>query len=187
MPSAGIANHEFAFPEYPRRQEVTTTQRAPASPRRRDTPNVSEVACSVPMMEIVRLHPGDEQRIHDAAHLFDDPPRKDATTRFLAEPTHHLLLAYEDGRPAGFVSGVEVTHPDKGTEMFLYELGVAEQFRRRGIGRALLRALAALARGRGCYGMFVLTDDWNEAALATYDVDDARRENGIVMFSWDPL
>ncbi len=33
------------------------------------------------------------------------------------------------------VSGVELTHPDKGTEMFLYELGVAERFRGRGIGR----------------------------------------------------
>ena len=69
----------------------------------------------------------------------------------------------------GFVSGVEVTHPDKGTEMFLYELAVDEPFRRRGIGRALVERLAALARDAGCYGMWVITDDDNEAARATYE------------------
>jgi len=53
----------------------------------------------------------------------------------------------------GFVSGVELTHPDKGSEMFLYELGVDAAARRRGVGRALVEALRALARRRGCYGM----------------------------------
>ena len=32
------------------------------------------------------------------------------------------------------VSGVETTHPDKGTEMFLYELGVAALATYRGTG-----------------------------------------------------
>ena len=72
-------------------------------------------------------------------------------------------------RAVGFVSGVEVTHPDKGTEMFLYELAVDEPFRRRGIGRALVERLAALAREAGCYGMWVITDDDNAAARATYE------------------
>src|SRR3954453_8590710 len=104
-----------------------------------------------------------------ASPLFDQPAQLVPTGRFLRDPNHHLCIAYEDDAPAGFVSGVEVTHPDKGTEMFLYELGVDEGFRRRGIGRALLGALAELARARGCYGMFVLTDDDNAAANGTYD------------------
>ncbi len=84
--------------------------------------------------------------VRAGAHLFDDPPEPAATARFLATPTHHLLFAYSgrepDGdAPIGFVSGVEETHPDKGTEMFLYELAVDESARNRGIGRALVRAL----------------------------------------------
>jgi len=97
-------------------------------------------------MDIRVLRPGDDRLVAAASHLFDGPARPDATTRFLAEDGHHLLVAYEDGQPVGFVSGVEVTHPDKGTEMLLYELAVDEPFRRRGVGRALVERLGALAR-----------------------------------------
>jgi ribosomal protein S18 acetylase RimI-like enzyme len=139
-------------------------------------------------VRIVALGPGDEDKVKQASGLFDGPARDDATARFLNDPDHHLLVAYEDDRPAGFVSGVELTHPDKGTEMFLYELAVDEAFRRRGIGRALAAALAGLARRRGCYGMFVLTDDDNQAAQATYRSAGAVREaDRVVLLSWSDL
>ena len=137
-------------------------------------------------VEIRRLGPGDEQLVHAAGELFDSAPNADATRRFLREPTHHLLIAYGDqARPLGFVTGVETTHPDKGTEMFLYELGVDEPARRRGVGSALVDALLALARERGCYGMWVATEPANDAAIATY-----RRAGGTVsgedtvVFNW---
>ena len=120
-----------------------------------------------------------------AGHLFDHPVRPDWAERFLSQPDHHLCVAYLDGRPAGFVSGVETTHPDKGTEMFLYELGVDEWARGRGIGRALVAALRELARERGCYGMWVLTDADNAAALATYSSAGAGQRSDHVMLSWD--
>ncbi|MEU7481240.1 GNAT family N-acetyltransferase [Lentzea sp. NPDC042327] len=110
-----------------------------------------------------------------AAHLFDTPPLPDATARFLAQDHHHLLIAYVGERPAGFVSGVETTHPDKGTEMFLYELGVDEAFLRRGIGTALVEALRTLAAERGCYAMWTGTATGDTAAQATY-----RKAGGLV-------
>lgn len=57
-------------------------------------------------------------------------------------------MASVDGAAAGFVSGVETTHPDKGTEMFLYELSVHPDHRGRGVATALVAALEALARAR---------------------------------------
>jgi ribosomal protein S18 acetylase RimI-like enzyme len=119
-------------------------------------------------MQIRTLGPGDDEAVVVAQHLFDGPAKADATARFLAEPGSHLLVGYVDGEPAGFVSGVEVTHPDKGTELFLYELAVDEAHRRRGHARALVEALADLARERGCVGMFVFVDDDNEAGRAAY-------------------
>ena len=127
----------------------------------------------------------DAADVDAAAALFDDPPRPDATRRFLEEPDHHLLLAYDGEQPVGMITGVETTHPDKGTEMFLYELSVADSHRGRGIGRALVGALAGLAREHGCYGMFVLTDDDNAAALATYRAAGATEESSHVMLGWD--
>ncbi len=128
--------------------------------------------------------PGDNGLVAAASHLFDGPARPDAVARFLAEDGHHLLVASEDGRAVGFVSGVEVTHPDKGTEMFLYELAVDEPFRRRGIGRALVERLASLAREGGCYGMWVVTDHDNEAARATYEGTGAVPEAEQVVEVW---
>lgn len=104
-----------------------------------------------------------------ASHLFDQEVRLEWVQQFLAQPDHHLCIAYASGgEPTGFVSGVELTHPDKGTELFLYELGVDDRFRGCGIGKALVAALTDLARERGCYGVWVLTDSDNSAAVRTY-------------------
>ncbi len=111
------------------------------------------------------LRPGDDGLVAAASHLFDGPARPEATARFLAEDGHHL-------------------HPDKGTEMFLYELAVDEPARGRGIGRALVERLATLARAEDCYGMWVVTDDANEGARATYEGTGALPETGRVVEVW---
>ncbi|MEU5381640.1 GNAT family N-acetyltransferase [Streptomyces sp. NPDC007148] len=122
-----------------------------------------------------------------AEHLFDHPVRPEWAGRFLAAAGHHLFLAYTDGEsaPVGFVSGVETIHPDKGTEMFLYELAVAEPYRRRGIGRALVERLAALARKLDCYGMWVLIDTGNDVALAAYRSAGGEDDGTCSVVTWD--
>ena len=135
-------------------------------------------------IEIKRLKSGDDGLVAEASHLFDQLPRPDAIRRFFAEPTHHLFIAYSDREPVGFVSGVEMTHPDKGTEMFLYELAVSEDHRKRGIGTALVTALRELAQENGCYDMWVLTDDANEPALKTYRKSGSSESSAHVMLMW---
>src|SRR5258708_36280606 len=105
-------------------------------------------------MRIARLGPADEHLVLASADLFDRPPTETWTAKFLSSDGDRLLVAFDDTEKAvGFVSGVETTHPDKGTEMFLYELSVDAQHRKQGVGRALVEALADLARRQGCYGM----------------------------------
>ncbi len=133
---------------------------------------------------ITRLGPGDDTLVAAAEHLFDGPARPEATARFLSEAGHHLLIAYDEGHAVGMVTGVEMTHPDKGTEMFLYELGVDKPSRNRGVGRALVTALADLARQRGCFGMWVLTDDDNLAASKTYEAAGANVDDLTRVLVW---
>jgi len=118
-----------------------------------------------------------------ASHLFDKEPTLGRATGFLREPGNHLLIAYVDDAPAGFVSGIEVSHPDKPTEMMLYELGVDDGYRRRGIGTQLVRALIDLAHSLGFAALWAPTDPDNEAATAMYLKTGAGIE-GAAIATW---
>lgn len=76
-------------------------------------------------------------------------------------------------------------HPDKGTEMCLYELAVDAAFRRRGIGRALTLALVDIARERGCYDLWVGVEGDDEAALATYRSAGAGNGERFTLLTWE--
>lgn len=134
---------------------------------------------------IRRLAPDDIDDVMTAGHLLDDPPRRDWTAAFLAHAGHHLLLALVDDEPAGFVTGIECLHPDKGAEMLLYELGVDDAFRRRGVGRSLVVALGDLAVERGCRQMWVPIELDNEAAVATYLSAGAGPPEPASTMSWE--
>lgn len=136
-------------------------------------------------MEVAELGPGDDEQVVRARHLFDDPVDADAVRAYLGDPRHHLLIASVDGTAAGFVTGIELLHPDKERpEMFIYELGVDERFRRRGVATALLERLVRICAERGCREMFVLTDEDNVAAMASYRKAGGSREPDSVLWLW---
>jgi ribosomal protein S18 acetylase RimI-like enzyme len=139
-------------------------------------------------IRVERLGPGAEHDVLAAAHLFDHPVHESAVRAFLADDRHHLLVAYVEGRPAGFVSAVELLHPDKmKPEVFVYELGVDPEFRRRGVATELMSDLIGMCQERDCGEMFVLTDEANVAAMTTYRKAGGRREADSVMFYWQWL
>lgn len=136
-------------------------------------------------MEIRRLAANDVELVQAAGMLFDHLPAADRTADFLASDTHHCLIAYLDGESVGFVTGVDIHHPDKDTEMLLYELGVAEAFRGRGVGRALVEKLRSLAEELGHRGMWVLADDDNLAAIQVYRSAGAEALDRPVLLEWN--
>ena len=125
------------------------------------------------------------EQVHAAAHLFDEPPRPEPTAAFLEDPRHHLLVAYLDDAPVGFVSGVRTVHPDKGDELFLMELGVDDAARGKGVGTALVQEICAYAASIGCTAVWTVTEPDNEAALATYRRAGATSEDATVTLVWD--
>jgi ribosomal protein S18 acetylase RimI-like enzyme len=111
-------------------------------------------------------------------------PSVEHASTFLGSSGNHCLIAYVDGDPAGFVTGIEISHPDKPTEMLLYELGVDPRWRRIGIGRALVAALGDVARDGGLRGMWVLTEPDNHPARATYEAAAPDETEGAVVYEW---
>lgn len=136
-------------------------------------------------ISIRRLGPSDSDLVLSALHLFDSPPTPEWTADFLSRQGHHLLVAFDGDLAVGFASCVEMAHPDKGVELMIYELGVDEPYRRQGIGRLLVDRSVALARELGCYGAWTITEDDNDAALATYRSAGADPDSTSVTQTWD--
>lgn len=119
-------------------------------------------------VRVQRARPGDEGEVARFEEAFDNEVLSEETRRFLDDERHCLLLGYLHDRPAGFVSAVEVFHPDKRSELFLNEIAVMEGVRRRGVARALIAELKWVGRERGCVSMWVLTDEDNAAGMRLY-------------------
>ncbi|UQN09955.1 GNAT family N-acetyltransferase [Deinococcus sp. QL22] len=133
-----------------------------------------------------RLTTGNEAAVLAAAHLFDDPPVPEAVADLLASSSDHLLMAFVDGQPAGFALAHELRRTDGlPRELFLYEIGTDEAFRRQGVARALIEALKTLGRARNAHLMFVLTHDSTPAATALYTATGGVREGeDVVLFDY---
>jgi GNAT superfamily N-acetyltransferase len=137
-------------------------------------------------VQIRLLAPGDEGLLERASdEVFDHATRPDAVAEFLADPRHHVVVALEDGELVGFASGVHYVHPDKEPELWIAEVGVMATHRRRGVAKALVRALLDQGRGLGCREAWVLTERDNGAARALYGrLDGAIENDEVVMYSW---
>jgi aminoglycoside 3-N-acetyltransferase I len=61
-------------------------------------------------------------------------------------------------------------------EVYLYDLAVLAEHRRKGVATALIEALKREARGRGAYVVFVQADQGDDAAIALYSKLGARED-----------
>lgn len=131
-----------------------------------------------------RLTPANAHLIEDCT-AFDNPVDPASLAAFLADGGHELVFAATGGSVAGFASGTVLLHPDKPPAFFINEVGVAPDMRCRGIGTKLCEMLIALARARGCKGIWLATEEDNSAARALYQKVSARETTGIVAYDWD--
>ena len=119
------------------------------------------------MLDVKRLGPGDEALAGEVAATFYGADGINAA--FLADGRNYLLVAYVEGAVAGFLVGYELPRLERGKAMtYLHRLDVLPEFHRRGVGRALVENLKALAAERGSSKMFVITSRANDAATALY-------------------
>ena len=96
-------------------------------------------------------------------------PGDDYLARLLGSDRFIALAAIED---AAVVGGLAAYVLDKfeqeRSEIYIYDLAVAERHRRTGIATALIEALKRLAAQRGAYVIFVQADPGDAPAIALY-------------------
>lgn len=101
--------------------------------------------------------------------VFDHAVVPVRAAEFLGDPRHVLIAALDEKSIVGFLSAVIYVHPDKEhPELWVNEVGVAEPYRQRGIGRRLMEAAIAAAQAAGCSALWVLSEADNSAARALY-------------------
>jgi GNAT superfamily N-acetyltransferase len=87
---------------------------------------------------------------------------------FGANPSFRALIADWNGQPAGYALFFGCYSTWAGRRLFLEDLLVRELFRGRGIGKALLAAVARIAVQENCCGVQWEVLDWNEKAIELY-------------------
>lgn len=125
-----------------------------------------------------RLGPSDAAVVLRSEHLFDEPLDGGAVRAYLRDRRNVFLLAVEGIRGVGFLRGTELRQlASPRRQMFLYEIAVEPNRRRRGVGRALVNALLAECGRRRFEEVFVFTDDpRNRAAAGLYRATGAVTE-----------
>lgn len=133
-----------------------------------------------PNVTVCRLGPDDLASMRHLNALFgeafDDretygaaPPDDAYLSSLLAKEHVIALAATGEGRVLGGLVAYELEKFERARrEIYIYDLAVAEDQRRRGIATALIEHLRALAPGRGAWAIYVQADYGDDPAVALY-------------------
>jgi GNAT superfamily N-acetyltransferase len=102
-------------------------------------------------------------------------------TIFGAEPAAQVLFAYENEIAVGFAVFFYTFSTFIGRRgLYLEDLFVKPEARGKGVGRALLRYLARLAKEKDCYRIEWAVLHWNEPAIGFY-----KRLGAVPLDEWN--
>ncbi|HEX7113141.1 MAG TPA: AAC(3)-I family aminoglycoside N-acetyltransferase [Mizugakiibacter sp.] len=113
-------------------------------------------------------------------------PDDDYLQRLLANE-HFIAIAALAGSAVvgGLAAYVLPKFEQARSEIYIYDLAVKQEHRRRGVATAMIDRLRRMAAQRGAYVIFVQADYGDDAAIALYDKLGAREE--VLHFDISPL
>lgn len=132
------------------------------------------------MVAIRRLGPGDAaaltamnalfaREFEDEESYLSAPPGSDHVAALLANPHFIALVAEADGALVGALAAYVLPKFEQArSEIYIYDLAVAEAQRRCGIATALIDALRPVARAAGAWVIYVQADYVDPPAIALY-------------------
>lgn len=132
------------------------------------------------MIRVSRLGPRDIPQMRALNGLFGTvfedperyiaaPPCDDYLHGLLDNPYIFALTAEEDGAVIGGLTAYELPKLERQcSEIYIYDLAVAETQRRLGVATMLIDHLKAIARARGAWVIYVQADYGDDPAIALY-------------------
>jgi aminoglycoside 3-N-acetyltransferase I len=118
-----------------------------------------------------------------AAELVESFAAKDVSIEylqtFLSNPANYLIVAEAGNELAGFLLAHRLERLKEASfKFFIYEIDVAENFRRKGVGTALIEFAKNIVRAEKMINAFVFTNYSNAGAVEFYKSTGAKIENG---------
>ncbi len=105
----------------------------------------------------------------DSATYAADQPGSAYLERLLGGDGFIALTASEGTSIVGGLTAYELPKPEKErSEIYIYDLAVAQAHRRRGIATALIDEVRRIAAARGAWVVYVQADKGDEPAIALY-------------------
>jgi aminoglycoside 6'-N-acetyltransferase I len=136
----------------------------------------------------IRLLANNDAAILDSVNddVFDNPVRADSARRFLDDPNSMIAVALHDDVVVGMATANVYGHPDKALQLFINEVGVAGPYRRRGLGKKLVRLLLARGTELACVEAWVATEEDNMPARALYTALNGKEDpSRAVVYTYD--
>jgi aminoglycoside 3-N-acetyltransferase I len=98
---------------------------------------------------------------------------------FLASPVNYLIVAEIENTLAGFLLAHALQRlKQESHKMFIYELDVAQAYRRKGVGTALIQYILGIVRQEKMMNAFVFTSYSNKGAVEFYKSTGGKIVNG---------
>lgn len=121
----------------------------------------------------------------DAEHYASKPPSDAYIAKVLTKDHIIPLVALSEEQVIGGLVAYELDKLEQErSEIYIYDLAVADAFRRQGVATALIRHLGAIASSRGAWVIYVQADYDDDPAIALY-TKVGRRED-VMHFDIDP-
>lgn len=117
--------------------------------------------------------------------LFDAEVSAAGAAAYFADPRNLMAGAVSTDGLVGFASALDHHHPDKRGELWINEISVRPDFRRQGVGRALIALVRAEAARAGLAAVWVLAEASDARAQAFYRALGGRADPAT-MFTFDP-
>lgn len=147
-------------------------------------------------MEIRALSPSDLPEMRGMLTLFgrafeepgtyiDNQPTDPYLSKLLASDAFIAIAALDESKVVGGLAAYMLPKfEQERSEVYIYDLAVSEEYRRRGIATAMIESLKSISAARGAWVIYVQADYGDEPAIQLY-TKLGRRED-VMHFDIEP-